>query len=439
MKKLFLGAFLAAVFAGPAFGDDNWPMWRGPAMTGVSDSKNLPTRWSKENNVKWKARVPSWSGSSPVIWGDRIFVASPSEAGKGPNAPQKRGMGGARKPDGTDLLLLCYSKKDGKPLWRTKLTGGNHHMGYQNMSSPSPVTDGKMVWALTGTGILTGLTVDGKIVWQADLEKAYGKFGLGWGYGSSPLYHEGRIIVQVLHGNNTDDPSYLVAFAGKTGKVLWRVERPTDAKRESPDAFSTPVPMKVGNRTEILICGGDYLTSHDPRTGREIWRCGDMNLDKVGNYRGIGSPAVAGDLAVACIRGGPTVACRPGGRGNVTKSHMAWTSRTSWDVPTPVSDGKLLYVLHDRGFMSCYDARTGKARYERQRLPSGTYRSSPLLADGKIYVTNANARTTVLGIGPEFKILSENPLDDDYTLSSIAVSGSELFIRTSTHLYCISK
>jgi outer membrane protein assembly factor BamB len=442
MKKTTLGLAFLALLGGLAQGGENWPQWRGPALNGTSDSTDLPIKWSETEGVRWKVKLPSWSGSTPAIWGDRIFVASASEAGAGAEAKVAKKMGGDRKKEGVDLLLECRSKKDGSLHWEYKLPGLNYQIGKQNMSSPSPITDGKMVFWSTGVGVVTGLTVEGKQVWQVDLQKTYGKFGLNWGYGASPLLFEDKLIVPVLHGMTTKDPSYLVAFEPGTGKVLWRVERPTDAQNEGPDAYTTPMVMKYPDRTEIIVEGGDYFTGHDPRTGQEIWRCGGLNPHQDKFYRAVCSPAVVGDMVFACIKNGPFVACRGGGKGLVTSTHVAWTVGTAGlicDVPTPVSDGDRLYVLNDKGFMNCYEPKSGKVIYEKQRLPGGTYDASPLLADGKIYVTNEKARTTVLAAGPEFKILSENMLDDDYTLSSIAVSGKELFIRTSSHLYCIGK
>ena len=436
MRRLSLGIPLTLLALATASADDNWPQWRGPSLNGTSNSTGLPEKWSETENIKWKAKLPSWSGSTPVIWGDRIFVASGSEKG-GSEAPlAKKGPGGPIA-EGAELLLLCYSKKDGSQLWRTKLGDGNVHYAKQNMSSPSPVTDGTMVWALTGTGILTGLDLDGKVVWTVDLQKQYVKFGLNWGYASSPLLYEGLLIVPILHGWDNTGPSYLIAFDGKTGKEVWKVERPTDAEKEGPDAYTTPIPMKYADRTEIIVVGGDYFTGHDPKTGKEIWRCGGLNPKKDKFYRAVCSPAVVGELVFACIKQGPFVGVKGGGKGLVTDTNIAWIGKSGCDVPTPVSDGKYLYVLNDQGLMSCYEPATGKAFYERQRLPGGVYDASPLLADGKIYVTNEKGRTTVIATGPEFKILSENPLDDQRTLSSIAVSGNQLFLRTSTHLYCI--
>lgn len=439
MKKLVSALALSVLLSGSARGGDNWPQWRGPSLNGTSDSTGLPEKWSETENVKWKAKLPSWSGATPVIWGDRIFVASGSEKGENNATLAKKGPG---KPaaEGADLLLLCFSKKDGAPLWRTKVGSGNKHYAKHNMSSPSPVTDGTRVWALTGTGMLTSLDLDGKIVWQIDLQEKYVKFGLNWGYGSSPLLYEGLLIVPILHGWDNTGPSYLIAFDAATGKEVWKQERKTDAQKEGPDAYTTPMLMKYADRTEIIVVGGDYFTAHDPKTGNEIWRCGGLNPKQDKFYRAVCSPAVVGEYVFACIKQGPFVGVKGGGKGLVTESHIAWTNKLGCDVPTPVSDGKYLYVLNDGGLMSCYDPATGKAFYERQRIPGGTYDSSPLLAEGRIYCTNEKARTTVLAAGPEFKVLSENPLDEpETTLSSIAVSGSQLFIRTSSYLYCIGK
>ncbi|HEX7898321.1 MAG TPA: PQQ-binding-like beta-propeller repeat protein [Planctomycetota bacterium] len=414
----------------------DWPQWRGPSLNGVSDAKGLPTSWSETENVAWKVKLPSWSGSTPIIAGDRIFVTSPSA---GSEAKNVKAMGGQRKPEGLDILLLCLSKKDGAELWRSTIAGANYQIGKQNMSSPSPVTDGKHVWWLTGTGHLTALTVEGKQVWQVELQKAYGKFGLNWGYGASPLLYEGLVIVPVMHGMTTDEPSYLVAFDGVTGKEVWRENRVTDAENESPDAYTTVYPMKVGDHVELILIAGDYFSGHDPKTGKELWRAGGLNPKKDKWFRAVSSPVIAGDVVVGCIKKAPVVAVKVGGKGDVTATHTAWTSDAVYDVPTPVFDGTRLYILDDGGFVSCLDPKTGQALYKKERLPKGTYSASPLLADGKIYVTSERGRTTVFEAGAAFKILAENQLDDDYTLSSIAVSGSQLFIRTSSALYCVGK
>ncbi len=454
----------------------NWPQWRGPDGNGVSRAVSLPVSWGPDKNIVWKTPLPSWSGGTPVIWGDRIFVTSPSKpaaasadaspppppnqgagAGQGrPGGPpgfgqggfggrqgfgRGGGYGGRRDAGGPALMLVCIAKKNGAVLWQRELDTGNRVYNKQNSSSPSPVTDGKHVWVVTGTGAVTAFTMDGKEAWKRNLQKDYGQFGLNWGYASSPLFYNGKLIIEVLHGMRTTDPSYLVAFNGLTGKEVWRAIRPTDAPRESPDAYTTPALLNVNGKNQIVISGGDYVTGHDPETGKEIWRAGGLNPMKSANYRIVASPVVAGGMVYAPSRNRPLVALRTGGTGDVTNSHFAWKwdDRGGPDVPTPVSDGKFFYMVDDRGMMTCLDAKTGKLIWGPERTANGTVDSSLLLADGKIYITNENAVTTVLQAGPEFKVLATNELDGSYTLSSLAVSGKQLFVRTSNFLYCIGK
>jgi outer membrane protein assembly factor BamB len=404
---------LGAAVAMPAA--DNWPQWRGPALNGISGEKNLPVRWSTTENIAWKLPLPSWSGSTPIVWGDRIFL---------------------NIAEGGDLYLWCVDRTSGAALWKQRLGGGNVRMQKQNMSSPSPVTDGRNVWAMTGTGILKAFDLGGKELWMRDIQREYGRFGLQWGYGSSPLLHEEALYVQVLHGMRTDDPSYLLRIDKATGKTVWRVERPTQARFESPDAYTTPALLRYGTATEIVITGGDVVTGHDPATGKELWRANGLNPSNDGSYRLVASPVVYGDVIVAPSRERPIIALKAGGRGDVTRSHVLWSSGNGPDVPTPVTDGTYLYVVNDRGIMWCIDLKTGKDVYSRQRVRSGTYSGSPVLADGRIYVTNEDGLTVVVKAGPMFQVLAENDLDD-YTLSSPAISDGQIFIRTSKFLYAI--
>jgi outer membrane protein assembly factor BamB len=440
--------------------DQNWPQWRGPEGNGISRATNLPVSWAPDKNIVWKTELPAWSGSTPVIWGDRIFLTSPSKSAGGntdgaqpvlaslqePQRPQRPGggrrggFGQGRDPGGQQLLLLCISKTDGKPLWQRELDTGNRVYMKHNNTSPSPVTDGKYVWVVTGTGAVAAFDMGGKEIWKRNLQKDYGQFGLNWGYGSSPLLYQGKLIIEVLHGNNTDDPSYIVALDSATGKEVWKQERPTDAPRESPDAYTTPAVLTVDGKTQIVISGGDYVTGHDPATGKEIWRASGLNPTKQGNYRIVGSPVIADGMIYAPSRNRPIIALKAGGTGDVT-GNTVWKYEDPGgpDVPTPVSDGKYFYMVNDRGMVICLGAKTGKLIYGPERTANGTVDASPLLADGKLYITNENAVTTVVAAGPEFKVLATNELDGSYTLSSIAVSGKQLFIRTGTHLYCIGE
>jgi outer membrane protein assembly factor BamB len=413
--------FLVVAAATPS--GENWPQWRGPALNGVSAEKNLPVTWSATENITWKLPLPAWSGSTPIVWGDRIFLNVAEDL---------------RQRDGHNLFLWAVNRADGSVVWKRPLGGGNHQERKQNMSTPSPVTDGQNVWVMTGTGILKSFDFAGAEQWARDIQKDYGRFGLNWGYGSSPLLHGDSLFVQVLHGMRTDDPSYILRIDKATGKTLWRVERPTSARMESPDAYTTPALLRYGNVTEIVITGGDVVTGHDPATGKELWRVNGLNPDNDANYRIVASPVVHGEIIIAPTRERPMLVLKAGGRGDVTKSHVLWSFGNGPDVPTPVTDGTYLYVINDRGIMWCLDPRTGKEIYGRQRLAPGTYSGSLVLADGKIYVTNEDGVTSVVKAGPHFEILASNDFDD-YTLSSPAVSEGQIFIRTQKHLYCIGK
>ncbi|MBO0860361.1 MAG: PQQ-like beta-propeller repeat protein [Chloracidobacterium sp.] len=403
---------------------ENWPQWRGPALNGVSGEKNLPVKWTTEENVTWKLQMPGWSGSTPIIWGNYIFLnASEAESN--------------RKVKG-DIYLWCVDRTKGATLWKKLLGSGDTRMQKQNMSSPSPVTDGRGVWVMTGTGVLKAFDFKGDELWARDIQKDYGKFGLNWGYASSPLLYQDSLFVQVLHGMKTDDPSYLLRIDKKTGKTIWRVERPTAAIRESPDSYATPALLHYGNNVEIVVLGGDCVTGHDPATGKELWRGNGLNPTNNPNFRVIASPVAFDGVIYAPTRVKPLTAFRAGGRGDITETHRLWTFQNGPDVPTPVTDGKYFYSVSDGGVAWCLDAKTGAEIYGRQRLKPGTYSASPILADGKIYITNEDGLTTVYKAGPQFEILAENSLND-YCLSSVAISQGQLFIRTASYLYCIGK
>jgi outer membrane protein assembly factor BamB len=405
-------SFLGAVaYAG------NWPQWRGPKLNGVSDETGLPVNWDQEKNVSWKLALPGMSGSTAIIWGERIFIST---------------------GNGEKVELWCIDRMKGQPVWKQTLSPSNHMVRKGDMSSPSPVTDGTTVWALAGTGFLKAFDFSGKELWSRDLQKDYGKWGLNHGYGSSPLLHEGNLYVQVLHGMHTDDPSYVLKIDGRNGKTLWRMERPTDAQRESPDSYTTPALLRNGKSLELVITGGDYVTGHDLATGKELWRGGGMNPDNNPFNRIIASALVMDDMVYVPTRVKPMQAFRPAARGNTGKPSLVWSTPNGPDVPTPVSDGKFLYVINDRGIAYCWDAKTGAEVYSGQRIKPGTYSSSPVLADGKLYITNEDGLTVVIKSGPKFEVLAENPLND-YTLSSVAVSDGQLFLRTTGHLYAIGQ
>ena len=416
MKRVFLTIGVVICAISPLLAD-NWPQWRGPQLNGTAAETNLPTRWSKSDGLAWSLPLPAWSGSTPIVWGDRIFL---------------------NVADGPRVWLWCVERASGKALWKRQVAEGNRQIRKQNMSSPSPVTDGTHVWIMTGTGVLKAFDFEGKERWARDLQADYGTFGQLYGYGSSPLLFESSIYVEVLHGSHTADPSYLLRLDKMTGKTIWRVERTSNARQESPDAYTTPTIVRDGTRAMLVVSGADVVTGHDPASGAEIWRAEGLNPGGDGIFRIIASPFAYDGIVYAPTRERPMLAVRSGGRGDVTRSHVLWRFMSGPDVPTPVTDGTYLYVVNDRGIMWCLNAQSGTPVYERQRLRSSTYTGSPVLADGKIYITNEDGLTSVIRAGPKFEVLAENDLEE-YTLSSPAVSDGQIFIRTDKALYAIGK
>ena len=409
---------------------ENWPQWRGPAGNGTSSEKNLPIKWGATQNITWKGPMAAWSGSTPIVWNDHIFLNSAaggermSGFHRGKNPPQQS----------EELSLWCLDRRTGRICWKRSLGGGNRQLQKQNMSSPSPVTDGYRVWALTGTGIVKCFDFQGNEQWSRDIQADYGKFGLGWGYASSPLLYSKTLFVQVLHGQNTDEPSYLLGIDATNGQTKWIVERPTDAIAESPDSYTTPTIFRYQGKIEIIVTGGDYVTGHDPRTGMELWRGGGLNPNKAGNYRIVASPLVSADMVYVSTRKNPFQAFQIGR----DTPKVLWKTAKGPDVPTPVTDGKYLYILRDNGVLFCFKARSGELIWGPERVRPGIYSASPVLADGKLYVTSEDGVTSVVEAGVEFRLLAENELEG-YTLASPAISNGQIFIRTEKFLYCIGQ
>ncbi len=419
-----------AIPPAPKTTSDNWPQWRGQHLNGTASVENLPVEWDRTRNVRWSTPLPAWSGSSPIVWNDTIFVTSP--------APQKDPAQGRRDPGGDQIFLLAIERANGSVRWRQVIGTENELRMKQNMASPSPATDGDFVWAMSGHGDLVAFDFEGTQRWKRNLQEDYGRFGFNFGFAASPLLYEDRLIIPVLHGMKTNDPSYLLAINKRTGKTLWKTVRPTNAIAESPDAYTTPQVFRRGGKAEIIVNGGDVVTAHDPDSGKEIWRIDGLNPKRGTNYRIVGSPVISNDIIIAPTRVEPMLAIRPNGDGAVTNRDILWKARGA-DVPTPVTNGKLLWVVTDRGVLNCLDIQTGKDMYPPQRLERGTYSASPVLADGKVYVLSEDGATSVIEAGPVFRVLSVNRLEDAYTLSTPAIAQGEIFIRTSDRLYCIAQ
>ncbi len=440
--------------------ESNWPQWRGPLFNGSNpEAAELAAEWTTEKNVVWKAELPSWSAATPAVWGGTVFVTSAQQGFDSPGGYAARrgrgrgpGRGGLRPGRGPDrsadgpprrdardqIFLVAISRKDGSVLWQSAVGRGNRIYRKQNLASPSPITDGRHVWILTGAGDLACFDFAGNRVWSRNIQNDYGRFGLNHGYASTPRLHAGRLYLQVLHGMKTDDPSYVFAVDPRSGKTLWKVDRPTDATNESPDDYSTPLVMKIDGQEQLVVSGGDYVTGHDLDSGKEIWRMGGFNPGHERFYRTIASSIHIGDIIyTSSTRGNPFIAFKGGGEGWITDTAKLWENTLGSDVPTPTTDGRRVFVTNDRGILNVLDAQTGELLAERIRLEAGTYSSSPLLADGKLYATNEEGTTTVVDVEDGYRILATNRLDSHTLASPIAVDG-QIFIRTASHLYCIA-
>lgn len=409
---LIAAALLTAAALSPATAD-NWPNWRGPNRDGSSAESDLPLTWDASTNVRWKLPLPGLSGSTPIVWGDRVFLNVTA---------------------GDAIHLWSLDLATGEPAWKRHVSDGNENKRKGNLSSPSPVTDGERVWTVTGTGVIKAFDFAGEEQWHYDLQREHGKFGILHGYSSSPLLLEDRLVVQVLHGFSTDDPSYLLALDKLTGKPLWRVERPTDAPREAPDAYTTPALLDRGERHEIVITGADYVTGHEPSDGRELWRVPGLNPSANPMQRIVASPVVDGRRIYVPSRVRPLLALEASAADGPPR--RIWAMDKGPDVPTPALGDGRLYLITDRGLGWALDTASGEPIWGPERVGEGTYSASPVVADGRIYVTNEEGLTTVLAASDSFEVLAKNALGE-YTLSSPAISGGRILLRTSSHLYCI--
>jgi outer membrane protein assembly factor BamB len=428
---------------------ENWANWRGPTFNGSSPEKNLPASFSKTENVIWTAPMPGPSGSTPIIWGESVFVAS---------------------TDGTErsLIALAFDRKSGKQLWRVKVADAFSQDNNSTFSNPSPVTDGKRVWFYYGTGDLSCFDFAGKEIWHRNIQKDYGQFAYQWTYGASPLLYDGRLYIVVLQRNvpvhargRQNGDSYLLALDPATGMELWKVVRPSDAQQESLEAYSTPMPYTHEGRTELIITGGDCISGHDPVTGKEIWRWGTWNPTRIGHWRLVPSATAGASVALVCgPKGAPVYAVKLGGKGNLSNTALAWQSHVqntedpanagrsletrelTSDVPTPLFyDGKFYVLDGDRKNLFCVDP-AGKIVWSGRLQGKERFQTTPTAADGKIYVMNWAGEVFVAQTGgDEFKLLHTAQMGDGETLlrASIPISQGQLFIRTSKTLFCIGK
>ncbi len=437
MKKtnaIGLVAFLTLV--GAQAGE--WGNWRGPNYDGSTDEKNLPAKFSKTQNVQWSVKMDGPSAGTPVVWGNHVYVSSSN-------------------PDAKRLTANCYDRQTGELKWFHLVANGHRQDNRSDYASPSPVTDGQVVTFFYGDGALATFTPDGEELWSQNIQEKHGQFAFLWTFSTSPLIHNGILYMQVLQRDtkvgskgSDDNRSYLLALDPKTGKQLWKVYRPAKARSESLEAFSTPIPFSHKGRDEILIAGGDCLTGHDPKSGKELWRWGTWNPTRIGHWRLVPSPVAGGGVVLACApKRAPVYAIKAGGEGNISASGKVWNSEgsrdgVSSDVCTPLFYQDSFFVLYGEGrdkIFSRVDPKTGKIQWSTDLQSRSLFRGSPTGADGKIYVQN-HAGTVHVIDAKSGRLLHKAEMGesgDDQTRASVAIAHGRLFIRTNGRLYCIGK
>jgi len=395
---------------------ENWPAWRGALGTGISAEQNLPTHWSTTQNIRWKVALPEPCNSTPIIWDDHVFLT--------------QGLDGGKR-----RALLALDRHTGEKLWQREVECGVNETSHRQNPpcSGSPVTDGKAVYAQFGSAGVVAYDFNGNRLWHRDLGKIIHVFGNG----SSPVIYDDLLII--FHGPG-EPSTFLTALDRKSGKTVWRSDE-TSLSHNLFGSWSTPVVVRVGDRDEVImplpgkkVGGTGLFKAYNPRTGEVLWQCEGLGTELYA------TPVFnSGSHLVIGISGhnGPTMAVRPGGKGNVTGSNRLW--RTETKNPQRVGSGiihdGLLYLADETGTMTCVVAKTGEPVW-KERL-GGNLWGSILLADRKLYVSNLEGDTFVVQPGRTFKLLAKNRIGET-TYAALAPSDGELFLRTYKHLYCIS-
>lgn len=394
-----------------------WPRWRGPSGQGVVRGGGYPDRWSATDNIAWKRQVPGRGNSSPIVWGDRIFLTTAYD-------------------DGARLSLLCFRRTDGALLWElpAPVEGVERVHPKNGHASATPVTDGQRVYASFGPHGLLAASFDGKLLWHAPIGRVDNYHGTA---GSPVLYKDSVVIYQDGgRGLRAPEPpadrlpSFVAAFDRRTGKLRWKTPRTATV------GWGTAVVIRAGTRDELVICGQRRAMGYDPATGSELWSVAGLTSEV------IPTPVVGHDL-VFCSSGraGPTIAIRPGGRGDVTETHVAWsTPKGSPFVPSGLILDAVLYLVNDmQSIVTAYEAKTGTLLYQGRLGVARRegFSSSPVGADGKVFFTNDDGETFVLEAGREFRLLHVNSLGESVHASPALVDGRWYF-RTATSLVAIA-
>lgn len=429
---------LVSLLRTPAGAGEHWPQFRGPGSTGVSTSTGLPDRWSRSENVVWKVAVPGRGWSSPIVWGDRIFLTAAIQE-EGETEPAKKGLYlFGERPAPTQphrWMVYCFDWASGKMLWQRVAARGVPKYGRHlknSFASETPVTDGQRVYAWFGNVGVFCYDFEGKELWSRKL----GEFPmrLGWGTASSPALDAGRLYIV----NDNEQHSFLAILDAATGKEIRRVDR------DEKSNWSTPLVWRHAGRTEVVTTGSNRVRSYDPE-GKLLWEMQGMSVIT------IPTPLVAHDLLyvtsgyVMDIRR-PLVAIRPGAAGDISlkpeetgNRYVAWRQPMAGPYnPSPLVYGDHVYVLYDRGQLACFDARSGKEVYGKTRLSekSRAFTASPWAYEGKLFCLSEDGDTYVVQAGPQFKLLRTNALEE-LSLATPAIVRQSLILRTETSLYRI--
>ena len=444
---------LALLIAAPSLAAD-WPQWRGPAFDGTSPETNLPADWGAgcDGTIAWTTPLPGPGGGTPVVAGGRVFLTA--AVGSGAQA---------------QLVVLALDARGGKELWRrTVATGNETARGDEgNSASNSCVTDGERVWATFGDGSVACLTAEGEPVWGANLQHRFGAFNIQFGFSSTPVLHDGRLYFQLIHGDGDarTREAKVVALDAATGVTVWERGRATGATVENEHSYASPVLNRLSDPPSLLTHGADYTIAHSlapGADGAELWRLGGLNPrgpDYHTTLRFVASPAIGATpdgplVVVPTAKRGPVFAVDPDDARRIAATggtddpdaaaDVAGSDAVLWrldngtpDVPTPLIAGGLVYLTGERGVLACHDAATGEEVY-LQRLPGGRYRSSPVLADGKLYLVARDGTVTVGRAGREFARLSEQDLGDEIAATP-AVANGTVYFRTFGSLIAVRK
>lgn len=409
-----LGLSLLFSFTAAAACAGEWPGWRGPTGVGLSDEKDLPLTWDGKSgqNVIWKVSLKGLTGhSSPIVFGDRLFLTTA--------AKQTREQEKAQEVP--DHFVACYQVSDGKLLWNTSVPPGKQTAGYAIYAVPTPVTDGKAVYAWFGSAVLVALDYDGKILWR---QERPGPFKLNPGIDTSPVLFRDTLLLLCDQGGGM---GWLQALGKATGEVKWEQKRPKVSVTNS-----TPVLIRVNDKPELIVAASEQLQGLDPATGDLIWFC---------KARGFGSsPAYGSGLLYSDSGNGErAVVVDPTGKGDVTATHMKWhVDKVPSQYGSAVISGDYVYRATDKGQILCWKLSTGEQLFTADAKGVSKLSSPVAMSDGRVYFASSDT-SYVIKAGPTFEVLATNNLKAGDNAASAAIADGKLFIRGNEFLYCIGK